>query len=124
MKLVASDIRREDMDLVWVHSYWDYPRDGLCRYRDRLWRFVCQNPDTDDNFTIYRIYSLNPAQQAWWRARQRLFELCVDYHWSYPQRAQGYRFGQAKRPRWLKALLWALYHRSLRSAWHQFYRKR
>ena len=94
-----------EVDFVWETSRYDIPLGGLCRYEDNLCEFK-----GDYDTLIYTIYSLTTREKIKFLYRKKLFEICVGYHCSYPQRLQGANF-YYKRPRWFWKLVCKLYYK-------------
>ena len=115
---LAKNIGGRDLNPVWVTSFGDFPREGLCRFNGKLCRFVCAFDDKDEP-QGYEIFRLSFREKLNWLWRKRRFEICVGYHWTYPNRVRGERF-VPKKPRWLHFLLFALHYRSLKSAYVAF----
>jgi hypothetical protein len=118
---LASGIPKKQMSFVWVSDHWDVHLSGLCRHDGALCRFERDNPE-DDGEVLYSIYHLTTAEKLRWLYRKWKFEICVGYHWTYPNRANGEMFHRRK-PTWLYFLLWAWYWKSFKEARQVFYRK-
>jgi hypothetical protein len=112
------------MTWVWVTDHYDIHIAGLCRYAGALCRFETDYPrNTWRRKLKCRVYQLSPIAKVRWLLKKRLFEICVGRHCTYSYRGQGETFGTRK-PRWLYALLFALYYRNFRLAWSMFYRRK
>jgi hypothetical protein len=118
---LARNVGGRDLNPVWISSFTDFPREGLCRFRGKLCHFVCAFDDNGDP-QGYEIFRLSLRQKLRWLRRKRRYEICVGYHWTYPNRARGESFTHRK-PRWLHFLLFALHYRSLKSAYVAFFRR-
>jgi hypothetical protein len=136
---VASMIQKPygEIEFVFVSDHYDFHRSGICRHDGKLAQFSCVEDyppgwgscgeDCDgcdlcnDYPVVCQIKPLTTAQKIGWIWKKKLFEICVGTHWTYPNRPRGASF-RARRPRWLYALLFALYYRNWRSARMVFYR--
>jgi len=99
-------IRYEDAKdkWVWIANHYDLHLSGLLRFGGELCRF-----ETHYHRCEVSVYRLTQAEKLKWLARKKLFELCVGYHWSYPERKHGARFC-GRRPEWLHKMLFRLYY--------------
>lgn len=115
-------------NFVFVSSHYDIHLHGTCMHEGKLWEFT-----THDNTDYRRMQSACPScsgnddadctcesfsevvcvltpltflQRLRWKFRQKMFEICVGYHWSYPHRANGVRFIN-KRPILFALFYWA-----------------
>jgi hypothetical protein len=109
---IATGITRQELNLLWLGGYYDFPLSGLCRHGGSLCRFECENQEEaygDHDIPVkYAIYALTPREKLHWLWRKKKFEICVGYHCTYPYRAQGHHFYR-RSPKWLFALLWWAY---------------
>ena len=105
------EIPYTEMEWVWINSHYDVHLSGLCRVRGKLYRFSNAYPE-DEEPMICQVYTLSPWGKIRWLWPKRKFEICVGYHWTYPQRSIGERF-YIRRPRWLFKLLFSLHYKSL-----------
>ena len=99
------------MDFVFVSHHYDYHLAGLCRVNGKLCEFVTDYPDNkeEEKDPICEVYELSWFRKVKALASKKLFEICVGYHWTYPNRALGARFYYRK-PKWLFKLLYKLYY--------------
>jgi hypothetical protein len=115
----------KDVDFVWVSNHWDFHREGICRYNGELAQFSCTEvypegygscgedcegcPQCDYEICCW-IMPLTWRQKLRWIWMKKLFEICVGYHWAYPQRREGVMYG-ARRPRRFWGFVSWLYYR-------------
>jgi hypothetical protein len=128
VKKIAK-IDYDKMKFVFVTDHWDIHLAGLCEYNGKLHYFETVdereyecNPLFIESIkfngithkepyfreigelycVIYSMSLFEKINQLW---RKKLFEVCVGYHWSYPNR----RDTVDNKPYWLKKLLWKMY---------------
>ena len=94
----------DEMEFVWIENHYDIHLYGLCREEGKLHRFKA---DYDTAECI--IYRLSLAEKINWVIKKSLFEWCIGFHWSYPNRKNGVRF-HYRRPRWLFGLIYKFYY--------------
>jgi len=92
-----------DLNIVWVSNYYDYPIEGICRQKGELMKFT-----VDDNDYLYNLESLTPWQKFKWLFNKKMFEICVGYHWSYQNNARQ-SFFYYRKPEWLFRFLFKAY---------------
>jgi hypothetical protein len=93
------------VDFVWISDHYDIHLAGLCKDNGELKRF-----ETDFETTDVYLFPLTLKEKIRWKARQKLFELCVGKHWTYPNRRTGLDV-VLQYPRWLSEFLFRLYYR-------------
>ena len=74
----------DHMRWEWISSHWDIHLKGLCWVNGELCRFTMQPwcyPFR--HMPKCHVFRLSAGDRLRWRLRQRLFEWCVGYHWSY-----------------------------------------
>lgn len=112
---MTTQVKDDEINIVWVTNFWDIPLAGLCRYKGRLCKFNCveqgywepieeegvDEDDWDDRWieSIYEVTSLTWREKIQWKIRQKKFEFFVGKHWSYKNGKRGAAFG-TKRPKW------------------------
>lgn len=124
-------IKYEDMDFVWISNHYDVHWEGLCRVDGKLCKFkthdetnyeamknscpYCGNDESDDIDTctceayktlMCEIIPLSVLGKIAALYKKKMFEICVGYHWSYPNRKQGVRFNVSKKD----SILFKLYY--------------
>lgn len=110
MKLIAN-IQDTDFKFRWIADHWDWHLSGSCYFNNNLCEFQFDwskyKPDSDylDNF-YYNIYSLNFFEKVKWILRQKLFEICVGYHWT----STNYKSFHYRKPIWLYKKLFHFYY--------------
>lgn len=114
MKKIA-DINYENVEFRFISNHYDVHLNGTCIYNGELCEFKNQYPDLDEETDeweemIVEIYQLTFKEKFEWYKRQWLFENCVGYHWTYPQRKEGKSFYYRK-PQWLYKRLFNLYYK-------------
>ena len=106
-----------DMDFVWINGHYDIHLQGLCRYDGALCKFYTDG-DTFYNAVgwwneEYEIDCYVTPIVGWerlkWKLRKIAFEICIGYHWTYPQRKQGVHF-YTKRPKWFWRIVFKSYY--------------
>lgn len=108
-----KNVAKSDMDFVWVSNHYDVHLSGLCRYGGQLCTFQCENPH-EDGPVFYTVEQLSDLNKLKWLTKKKLFEFCIDYYWTYPDRTHYH----TRRPKWLTALLFGLYYHGIsRKAW-------
>lgn len=105
---------------VYVNDHYDIHLSGLVKHKGELCRFVTDdqtywNDETDDmdGETYVDIFSLTLLEKIKAKWRQKRFEWCVGYHWSYPYRAEGHHF-HIRNPRWLYHFLFNFHYYGLK----------
>lgn len=78
----------EYMHFEWVSSHYDVHLEGLCRVNGELMYFKTEKSHLCYPWRNLRchVFPLRGIDKLAWRIRQRLFEVCVGRHWSYPYR--------------------------------------
>lgn len=105
MKEILKTTRLDDRyDYVYVSDHYDIHLRGLCRYKTKLCYFTTDY-DTEDTI----IYSLRWHEKIKGIFKKKIFEWCVGYHWTYPQREEGAEFYYRK-PELLFVILFNLYY--------------
>lgn len=94
-----------EVDFVWISNHYDIHLAGLCRVDGRLHRF-----ETNDDTREVTIYRLTRIAKIRWILKKKLFEFCVGYHWTYPNRKQGLNW-QYRRPEWLWKIVFVGYYK-------------
>lgn len=95
---------------VWVQDHWDVHLSGTCIYKDNLCYFETEYPRNVDNF-YYDIYKLSSWEKVKWTLEQKLFELCVGYHWTYGKDGRKWSNGFIlRKPKWFFNILFNIYH--------------
>lgn len=109
MRLLYSDL-----NIVWVSNYYDGPLEGLCRQNGELMRFEIEEPDEarDDDW-YYNCYPLTKYEKVKWVIKQKMFEWCVGYHWTYTNNKRT-NFFYYRKPEWLFKLLFKIYYWSMK----------
>jgi len=107
----------DKIEFIWVTDHYDIHLKGLCKYRDRYCRFeLMQDSDYEtmdvmaNGDDVYALYTLTDDEAEEFLRQKRLFELCVGYHWSYPERLNGAQFGN-RWPRWFWNIIFKLYYK-------------
>lgn len=89
-------------DWVWVSNHYDIHLSGLLLYEGELCKF-----ETNE-LTDVIVYRMSMVEKLKAIIDKKMFEWCVGYHWSYPEREQGIEFHWRK-PHWFYRLLYFLY---------------
>ena len=103
------------IEFLWVQSYYDGPLKGLCKYNNEICYFEVKDEvpyeEDDEQFIkmVYSIYKLTVLEKIKWLWKKKLFELCVGYHYTYPQRKNKEWFYYRK-PVWLYRFIFCLYY--------------
>ena len=102
---------QKDMEFVWVSNHWDYHLEGICRMPDgRLGWFEaidsCKDPDEWANYEIRPLVGIEKIKKV---LNKFFFEVCVGYHWSYPQEIEG-RMYRIRSPKFLHNILFNLFY--------------
>lgn len=71
-------MKLDDLDIVYVNSFYDIPLAGLCRYNGKIERF-----EVDYDTLKAEIFLLTPWQRFKALLNKKLFEICVGSHWTY-----------------------------------------
>lgn len=93
-----------EVDFVWVSDHYDLHLTGICRDNGKLCRF-----ETDYDTTEVSIFELSLLEKVMWLCQKKLFEWCVGYHWSYPEKKRGAVFG-GRKPEWFWNALLKIYY--------------
>ena len=114
-KKVIARLAPEEVDFVWVAGHYDVHLEGICRYENQICEFMAVGGEWNDeidgyNPLYYDIYYLSFVEKCKWLYDKKLFEICVGYHWTYPQRAnmQPWRL---RKPEFLFKLLFRYYYK-------------
>jgi hypothetical protein len=104
-----------EVDFLWVSDHYDIHLSGICKYQGRIYEFFTEDPgyneETDDWEPIYtKLFYLTRYQIIKWLLKKKMFEICVGYHWTYPNRKEGERF-YYRNPQWLYTRLFKLYYK-------------
>lgn len=101
---------------VWISNHWDIHLSGIVRYKGEICEFITDDQtiwsDEEDDWvgeTFIDIFSLTPKEKFNWLRKKFLFEKCVGYHWSYPERKNGYNF-HIRNPNWLYKFLFNFHY--------------
>ena len=104
-----------EVNFKWVSSYYDINLNGTCIYNGELCEFEAEYPEYNDENDEWeeifvKIYRLGLLDKLRWYGRQKLFEQCVGYHWSYSQkkRRSGFYY---RNPKWLYTWLFKFYYK-------------
>jgi hypothetical protein len=105
-----------EVNFKFVEDHYDFNLSGTCVYNHELCEFEAQDPEYNEELDEYgeiyvEIYELTMLEQLKWLWTQFKFEQCVGYHWSYPQREQGYKF-HIRNPKWLYKWLLERYYKT------------
>jgi len=128
MKLIAT-IPYDDVNFRWVSNHWDIHLNGICEYQNQIcefktiqgeghWTYILDEKGEEveeDEYvetipTVCEIYELTEKEKKERLSRQRKFEICVGYHWTYPYRKTGERPFRIRNPKWFYRLLFNLYY--------------
>lgn len=103
----------DKVDFVWIKNHYDIHLKGLCRYNGELCEFETDYPDTPEEWNNPKVFIKNLTwyEKLRWLINKKLFEWCVGYHWSYPQRLdKSKRYFKMRRPKWLFKILFDTYY--------------
>ncbi len=95
-----TNLKYSDVDFIWVNEHYDKHLSGLCKYNNEVCFFK-----TNYEISIVSIYKLNFKEKIKWKLKQKIFEFCVGYHWTYPR--INYRL---RKPYWFWRILFKLYY--------------
>lgn len=114
MKKIA-DIKYEDVHFKFIGNHWDVHLNGTCIYNGELCEFKNEYPEFNEELDeweemMVEIYQLNFLEKLKWYKRQRLFEQCVGYHWTYGS-DKGNRGFYYRKPKWLYKFIFNLYYK-------------
>lgn len=102
-------VKDKTVEYRFISNYYDEPLHGTCYYQGVLYEF--KRIDDEDNFDHWlKLFELNLFTRVYWKLKQKFFEICVGYHWSwYPKnhRTQGFHI---RNPKWLYKFLFKLYY--------------
>ena len=95
---------------VWINDHYDMHLSGTCIYRGELCYFETDYQPNYEN-RYYEIHDLTRWEKIKWKFRQKLFEICVGYHWSYKNKNRIWNSGiKTRKPKWLFRILMELYY--------------
>jgi hypothetical protein len=106
------------MEFRWVSSYYDSNLNGTCIYNGELCEFktdVGEYIEEIDKWEedICVIYKLTWKEKLKWIFRQKKFEWCVGYHYTYFKNGNGKRGNgnhfYIRKPKWIFDILFKLY---------------
>lgn len=98
-----------DMDFTWISSHYDVHLRGLCKSDGKLCWFDTDKGVLDVDEGTCAIFKLSWYEKILYRFKQKMFELCVGKHWTYPCRKDGTIF-YYKKPVILHKILMAIYY--------------
>lgn len=99
----------KDMDFVFVTNHYDIHIEGLCRINNKLWSFKLYDMN-DAASSVYAVTPLNCVDTLKAVIAKKAFEICVGYHWTYPNRTNGEEF-YMKSPKWFWNMVFHLYYK-------------
>ena len=105
MSKIIAFIPYSKVVIIWVSNYYDLALSGICCYNKKLCRF-----ETNYETMEVSIYNLTIIEKIKWKKRQKLFEWCIGYHWTYPYRKQGHKF-YYRWPKWFWKIIFKLYYK-------------
>lgn len=118
MRLIdIIDHKNLSISKIWVTSYYDYPLEGYCWYNSRRHYFICIESDneleegsTHFEKLYYYIYELDFIEYVKSIIDQKLFEICVGYHYTFKN---GSRLGDyhLKSPEWFWKIVQTIYYK-------------
>lgn len=112
---LIKTIPYNEVKFKWISNHYDVHLNGSCIFNGKLCEFENKlpgyNEDTDEWDEMFvKIYKLDFISKIKLYWRQWLFEKCVGYQWTYPQRKQCKGFYYRK-PEWLYKWLFKWYYR-------------
>jgi hypothetical protein len=102
------------MRFIYIYSYYDLPLQGLCRMGKELCKF--QLIDYDAKRIKYHVFKMPWYEKIYHLWNKKLFELCIGYHWSYPELRKPPYFYHRK-PKWFWTLIFNIYYGQWRKIW-------
>ncbi len=109
---MTTTCKYEDIKFVWISNHYDIHLSGLCRFDGKLHEFTV---DYDTKKGV--ISSINMIEKIRWLISKKLFELCVGFHWTYPHRTNGVKYGE-RIPAWFWYFIVMLYY-GVKGLWGQ-----
>lgn len=92
-----------------ISNYYDVPLNGICYYLGILYEF--ERAPLEEYFDdCLHLYKLTAWQEFKWKLKQKLFEICVGYHWSWYPKNRGNLF-HFRKPEWFYKKLFKLYYK-------------
>ena len=117
-KLIAT-IPYEEVKFKYVSNHWDVHLKGTCIYNNQVCEFENDYP-TDDEPMLVRIYEVDVIKKLNNIKKQFMFERCVGYHWSYPNRKNtSFHY---RKPKWLYKLLFKMYYTRMWPSWSSWFK--
>jgi hypothetical protein len=118
VKLVDT-ISYDEVEFLYARNHYDLHIEGLCYYRGFVSEFKTHDwyNEDEEKPVMVNIYELTMGEKLKALWDKKLFEICVGYHWSYPERVV-YNY-HIRRPRWLYQFLfnWFYYGFDV-TKWH------
>jgi hypothetical protein len=71
-------VHYKELKPLYVSNYWDHPLHGTCIHDGKLHEF---NWEYDDDYVM--ISKLSFKEKLKWWYKQKKFEICIGYHWTY-----------------------------------------
>ncbi len=94
-----------NIDLVFVTSFYDKPLYGLCKHNNKLAKFSADHEE--EGYTIYPLSSIEKIKCL---INKKLFELCVGKHYTYKNNKPIDIF-RWRKPIWLHKKLFNIYYK-------------
>jgi hypothetical protein len=104
-------MNKQELEIVYVDSFYDFPLGGLCYYDGKIERFV-----TDYDTKETTIIHLTSWERFKALCSKKLFEICVGKHHSYVNNKRPHYFYWRK-PVFLHKIIFNLYFK--RWPWHK-----
>lgn len=114
MKHITTILYNE-VKFKFISNHYDVHLEGTCIFNNETCYFTNKYPEYDEDTACWeemfvKIYKLTFKEKIKFAFKQKMFELCIGYHWTYPYRKQGASFYYRK-PKWLYVWLFDTYYK-------------
>ena len=103
----------EDVEIIFVSNYYDWPLSGVCRYNGVTYWFD-RTAGEDDWLEQFELTKLSALQRFNKWLRRTMFGVCVGFHWHYKDGKRAHYF-KRRWPKWFWGMLSNLYYK--RAPW-------
>jgi hypothetical protein len=101
-------VDHRDMKYLFVTNHYDIHLNGLCYVDNQLCKFQLFSDweDDDSKYLVTPLSSIEKIKALW---SKKKFEICIGYHWTYPNRLNGEVF-YTKTPQWFWKIVFKMYY--------------
>ena len=112
-KTPIATIGYDEVDYIWISNFLEIPAEGTCMYENKFCEFLQKTTQRKNNKKFetlkVEIYPVSFFRKLKLKFNQRLFEICVGYHFSYGHEdfVKSFYF---RKPKWLYRILFEFYY--------------